>query len=385
MAWTCLTPCLVTFFVLGIASAHVAPPSDVILYCGNLVTKVAWRYDNPPAGLRYRVDIGKVFNSQGDVGPLWVYPPDLQADLSFLSDQTEDYFLAVTAVLGEEESEAAPGDGITFSYYMDSPATQKCSLDLPPATVSDQQDNSVLISFQHPWLKYWQGRMWRHEKLDNPLPVFKYDVTLDKKQFADLRCAEKTCEHTLPVDAGQAKHCATIRGELERVSVHGTQDYCALPVQDNKHIIIAVVVSLLVLAVVSIILLLVFLKKTKSSSDLPPSLASKRFNRIVEEERPDVSLPVSDSSTPLVMVEGTTAVSPIDSEALGEPEPSERGDASDASDVSYAAEEEQRQAYMGGEQMQEDEDTATSEVHAYERRQIFVGLSPGETIEGYRS
>lgn len=45
----------------------VAPPSDVVLHCGNLVNKVAWRYDNPPMGLRYRVDIGKVFNSQGFV------------------------------------------------------------------------------------------------------------------------------------------------------------------------------------------------------------------------------------------------------------------------------------------------------------------------------
>lgn len=46
--------------------------------------------------------------------------------MSSLSDQSDDYFLAVTAVLGEEESEAAPADGITFSYYIDSPATQKC-------------------------------------------------------------------------------------------------------------------------------------------------------------------------------------------------------------------------------------------------------------------
>ncbi|NP_001347755.1 interferon gamma receptor 1-like precursor [Hippocampus comes] len=376
MAWTCLTPCLVTFFVLGIASAHVAPPSDVILHCGNLVNKVAWRYDNPPAGLRYRVDFGKVFNSQGDVGPLWVYPPDLQADLSFLSDQREDYFLAVTAVLGEEESEAAPADGITFSYYRDSPATQKCSLDLPPATVSDQQDNSVLISFQHPWLKYWHGRKRRHEKLDNPLPVFKYDVILDKKQFADLRCTEKTCERTLPVDAGQEKHCAAIRGELESISVHGTQDYCALPVQGNKHVIIAVVVSLLVLAVVSTVLLLVCLKKTKSSSNLPPSL---RFERTIEEARPDTSLPVSNSSAPLMVV-GTSPVSTDDSEPLREPEPSVGGDADDAGDTV----EEVQQGYMGGEQMQEDEDTATSEENAYERRQVIVSLSPDEDVEGYR-
>ncbi|XP_049592837.1 growth/differentiation factor 10b isoform X1 [Syngnathus scovelli] len=398
MKWPCMNTLLITFFLLEIGSAHVPPPRDVILHCGNLVNKVAWSYDNPPTGLRFRVDIGRIFKSQGDMGPLWVDPPDLQADVSFLSDQREDYFLAVTAVLGKEESEAAPADGISFSYYLDSPAAQKCSLDFPPVTVLDQHDNTVLISFQHPWLTYEHAlltslqagdkRKRRHVQPDNPLPVFKYDVTIDKKPFADLRCTEDVCERNLPVDASQQEHCATIKGELERIAVLGTHDYCAQPMQENKHIITGVVVSLLVLAAVLTVLLMICWKKTKASSKLPSSL---RFNGFVDET-PVASMPVSDSSARLIVEK---PVSPGESEQSGEPQVHEESEQSDelqpheepelsGEDAAGDMEDKEHQAYMGGEQIDEDDDMETSNDNAYERRQVIVKMSSDEDIEGYR-
>lgn len=57
---------------------------------------------------------------------LSVHPPTLQADVSFLSHPSDAYYLTVTAVIGQNESDPAPPDGITFSYFMNSPAHQKC-------------------------------------------------------------------------------------------------------------------------------------------------------------------------------------------------------------------------------------------------------------------
>lgn len=53
-------------------------------------------------------------------------PPDLQADVSFLSDPSDAYVIAVTAVIGQNESEPAPADELSFSYFMNSPAKQEC-------------------------------------------------------------------------------------------------------------------------------------------------------------------------------------------------------------------------------------------------------------------
>lgn len=57
---------------------------------------------------------------------LSVHPPTLQADVSFLSDPSNAYHLTVTAVIGQNESQPAPPGGITFSYFMNSQAKQKC-------------------------------------------------------------------------------------------------------------------------------------------------------------------------------------------------------------------------------------------------------------------
>lgn len=57
---------------------------------------------------------------------IWVKPPVQEADVSFLSDPNNEYFLQVTAVIGDNNSEPVPPDGITFSYFKDSPVNQKC-------------------------------------------------------------------------------------------------------------------------------------------------------------------------------------------------------------------------------------------------------------------
>lgn len=58
---------------------------------------------------------------------MWSDPPDLQVDLSAFSDPDDYYYLTVTAVIGQNESESAPADGFTYSYYMDAATNQICA------------------------------------------------------------------------------------------------------------------------------------------------------------------------------------------------------------------------------------------------------------------
>lgn len=58
--------------------------------------------------------------------PVWVDPSSLSADLSFLHDPKDDYFIHVSAVIGENVSDRAPPRGIKFSYFMHSPSNRTC-------------------------------------------------------------------------------------------------------------------------------------------------------------------------------------------------------------------------------------------------------------------
>ncbi|XP_077468792.1 uncharacterized protein LOC144084339 isoform X2 [Stigmatopora argus] len=372
MERTCGNLPLVLTFVLAITSARVAPPYNVILHCGNLINQLTWDYDRPPAGLHFRVDVDRFYSSR-KIPPLQVDLPELQANVSFLSEWMDDYNLYVTAVLGNNEtSEAAPADGVSFSYDVDSSASQICSLDLPPVTVLEQEEHFLLLSFQHPWLVYQHGlpsrsRKKRNEQLDDEtLPVFVYDVTLDKKEFADLRCTDEVCRHKLPVAAGPRPRCVAIKGELERIGVYGTRDYCARPAPQNRDVIIPMAVSSLLLAAVFAVLVMICWKRARpSSSELPASL---RFDTGKEEMSPQPQVvPSPDDSTLQLLVE-----TPSESEARREvDEPADDG----------ADEEEDRDA-DGGEMEAVDEDV--SDHRAYERRDTVERLSLDENVEGYR-
>lgn len=57
---------------------------------------------------------------------VWVDPPALHANVSLLTDPTDDNLLTVSAVVGQNESERAPAGGILFSYDKASLAKRKC-------------------------------------------------------------------------------------------------------------------------------------------------------------------------------------------------------------------------------------------------------------------
>lgn len=228
---------------ISVVTAIVEPPANVTLHCHNLTSILVWDYNQLTPGIRFRVSL---LQYNGIVHELWVEPPDLQADLSLVSNHTEEYLITVTAVMGENESYPSPSeDGIAFTYREDSVAPQKCFVDLPSVTVTAQPDHQVQFSFEHPWLFYKQklqdgGKSRKRKSYDvqtsDQLPVFTYNVMLINQGKPSHRytCEHSVCTKTLPVDAAKKEHCLKINGELKHMSVKSKQEYCAVALPIEK-------------------------------------------------------------------------------------------------------------------------------------------------------
>lgn len=309
---------------LHVAAAQVLPPTDVDLHCRNLQNRVVWRYGHAPAGLRFRIDILEL---SGTSQPLWVDPPTLQADVSFLSDPTNDYYLTVTAVMGSNESDPAPSEGILFSYYSQSQATKKCSMDLPPVNVSLLSDGSVEMAFEHPWLTYQQlmpaSMKQRSRRLiEEDLPIFKYTVDVINQMPHHDECVEEVCQQKFAAPSELQKICLSVTGELEKIYVVGTQEYCAKKMSAiNSVAVVCGVLIPLVLLLAVLVLCMVVRKKTTPSSPSPNATTfsgpathqaiggAQRetvYSRVVESpsETQLVRQTSEDDSAPLADVEG---------------------------------------------------------------------------------
>ncbi|XP_076599120.1 growth/differentiation factor 10b [Chaetodon auriga] len=394
--------------LLQAVAAHVEPPTDVTLDCRNLHNVVKWTYDQLLPALKFRVDILTMSRKPSQ---LWVNSPNLQADVSFLSDPKDDYYLTVTAVIGQNESDPAPLDGISFSYFMNSQVHQKCVVDFPPVNVTAQQDGSVLFSFMHPWVLYSkpmsgkQPAIHRKKKSHDAaaskwLAEFKYDVVVINQRELHQRftCEESVCEETLAVDPAQEKHCLEVQGEIEKILVQGTQQYCAQPEgtaphgpNDYTYIYIIVVVVLALIAVV-IILFMLYKKKTKPTSSLPNSMTfTSRLKQTFGVVEQSIFVPQVEptSPTPLLSTpsekEDKEFTPPVTSST--EPDlrlrigvPTEDEGVCDVMEVSN----DEGPVYMHG-SLDQDEPEVFSDVPSdYEKRPVFVELAPDEQTEGYR-
>ncbi|XP_078128479.1 growth/differentiation factor 10b isoform X2 [Sander vitreus] len=372
---------------------NMEPPTNLTFHCHNLHNVLKWSYDQLSPGLRFRIDIGAQSSLNGAPNVVWVDPPaELQADLSFLSDPSNDYYLTVTAVMGQNESIPAPHDGIMFSYFKDSPEGLKCFVDFPPVNVTAQPDGTVLVRFTHPWLVY-QHKLQRsantkprfRKSHDLQLPVFHYDIMTTNQRDYRSQCIERVCEAELSVDAAQKKHCLKMNGELQKMLVQGTREYCVLPLEESPSYIvhICVVGTLLFVSSVAFVLFMVYRKKTKPLTSIPNSMTfkSKVKQWTVGLVQETVSVPEVEatSPTPLLLTEEneyTATVTPSTEPELRLPigVSTEEG-VSDDVEVGI----DEGPGYMPGSNL--DEDEAPS---GYESRPVLVELAPGELAEAYR-
>ncbi|KAI3363354.1 hypothetical protein L3Q82_011979 [Scortum barcoo] len=381
----------------------VEPPTDVNLRCHNLHNVLTWSYDRPSPGLRFQVDY---CSDQSCHVPIWVDPPNLKAVLPVFSDPSYDYFVSVTAVVGENNSDATPPDGIRFSYFKNSQEEKKCFVDFPSVNVTAQPDGFVLFRFIHPWLLYnhrlpaslkSKSRQKRNHDAQfeehEELPTFTYDVIVHQEQHHDYICEESVCEEKLPVDDTQDKHCLKMKGELEKISVRGTREFCALkldiPLHGQKSNIYIYVISVVVFTAFALILFMVYKKTTKASSPLPHSVNITSMVKqlpfravqeqvIVAEVGPPSPTPLLPSTEDL-----PSTVSPsTDYDVrlpLGLP----------AEDEGVCVEEvrnEEGPGYMGGGDFDDDDTLYDSKPSCgYEKREkVLVDLAPDEQTEGYR-
>ncbi|XP_071762685.1 growth/differentiation factor 10b [Centroberyx gerrardi] len=406
-------------------AAHVFPPANVTLHCHNFRNVLHWNYSQLDLMPRFRIDIGSM---RRRYEPLWENSPNLRSDISFLSDPSDDYYLTVTAVIGGNESDAAPAEGIKFSYYEDSPSNQKCSVDLPPVNVTVKPDGIIEFSFLHPSLYHQKlspkqkSRQKKHQHAQiKELPEFTYyvaDTYQQEHQRHQFSCVDSVCEEELPVDGGQEKHCLRIHGQWERVAVRPTQEYCALaqaPDVKTKHAALAVDDSLnsnrdytalyiglplLLGAALCFVAFMVYRKQTQGSASLPASMTFT--GRLKQKIMRDASL-IPDSLT-------VHPPSPTDTHLLSSGEspdaetPEEEGrlrigvsiqDKSVSGRVEERVEEGEGPGYTQGGGLDGDVEEREREIltedcgssSGYEQRSrlvTVVEMAPGDEAEGYR-
>ncbi|XP_030298273.1 growth/differentiation factor 10b [Sparus aurata] len=381
--------------------AQVEPPTNVTLHCHNLLNVVKWSYGEFLPGLKFRVFVGSVSSPPREI---WVDPPNLQADVSFSSDPTNDYFINVKAVIEQDESAGAPPGGIKFSYFKDSPADRKCFLDFPAVNVTAQEDH-VMFSFTHPWLLYnyniTSGRVKRRDS--KPIPEFQYKVAIDSQRDQKFFCEDSVCKDKfILMNQAQKKYCLEVSGEMGGMEVKAKQSYCAEPIDkprnDKGFAFIFIGVALLALLLFGFIFFMVYKKKTKPSSSTPNSMTF--YGRVRQ-----LVLPVSEdqiivpdvepaSPTPLLPTQkeeeeeeftptSTVPAEPEPQLRIGKNEGVSNTDEGVCEDIEVGNPEES--LYMHGRNM-EDDVTESSDAadHGYEKRPVVVDMGEGENAEGYR-
>nr|XP_033469345.1 interferon gamma receptor 1-like [Epinephelus lanceolatus] len=393
-------PVFLILALLKAGEAHVEPPTNVTFHCHNVHNVLKWSYNQLLPGMRFRVDIQSTNGLNGHPNEVWVEPPaPLQADVSFLSDPSNDYFLTVTAVIGQNESDSAPEDGITFTYFKDSPVKNKCSVDFPSVNVTTKQDDTILLRFTHPWLVYYKShsldtkpRKKKHFESEQQLPMFSYDVVFlqEMGRHHRMNCLDSVCEEVLSVNASQKKHCLKVKGEVNKILVKAAE-FCTTPLDEGPSylIYVSIAVALSVLCAVAVIFML-YRKKTTPSTPLPSTMTFtnklKQWTFGVVQDT--VSLPQVEPTTPTLLllpeeIDPTTIVTPSMEPEVRLPIglPTENEGVSDDVEVGN----DEGPGYMAGRGLEEEEELCSRDFPSgYEKRPVLVELAPDELAEGYR-
>lgn len=393
---------LLILWLLCYATAKMAPPANVTVHCHNLQNSVEWAYAQLTPGLRFKVVVQPL--QRGSQQVVEVDAPTVRVDLPSLSDVTQAYLVTVTALFEQEQSDPAPRDGITFSYY--NPMADKlCLLDFPPVNVTANEHGEVLFSFVHPGLVYHdripskKSRRENNHEASVKLSEFEYDVEVQNQgQERRLICDLSRCDGSVVGKAGQEQHCLNLSGNMDKMTFKATQVYCATPPKPtppNNHTYILVIAISLLLAG-GFVMFMVFRKCTRPSSPIPSSMLFGKLRRGVNpKESPEtfcVPQPEPSSPTPLLMTtednegnDSTPGVTPTAEPDLRLPIGVSAADETACGVAEMQSD--QEDGYLAKGQSLEDEDMDSSGAVStgYEKRSCIVDLGPDEKAEGYRS
>ncbi|KAM4607560.1 growth/differentiation factor 10b [Polymixia lowei] len=396
---------------------NIPPVSNITLHCKNFQNTLYWNYSQSSPLTRFRINIGATDNVYE---PQWVDPSNFQTDISFLRNPFEEYCLTVTAVVGQNESVAAPANGIKFSYFKDSTQSdQLCYVDLPPVNVTILSGDTIEFRFLHPSLVYShklpgkQGNKpkKRHNTHIKKLREFTYFVLNGQKtkhdclssvyESTEYTCDTHVCEEKLAVKDGQQNHCISIHGQWERVAVCSTHAYCApeqpeLPKTSWMNNYIYILFPLLACGAIVAILAMVYQKQTTASTSLPASMKfpGQLRQKIMGHtplmpEQPDLS-PLQASS-PGVTSLLTTCEEINGNESIKDAEPDLRltiGVSTQGGGVYGGLEETlgDEEGLDGDADEKENPSGGDQPFSGYEQRSKLVGveMAPGDNVEGYR-
>uniref|UniRef100_A0A3B4V434 Interferon gamma receptor 1 n=1 Tax=Seriola dumerili TaxID=41447 RepID=A0A3B4V434_SERDU len=384
---------------LCVSVSTVEPPTNVTLRCHNLHNILEWDYGILLPDIRFKVTIQPY---SGSALVFWVDPQELQLDISSLSDSSNSYYLEVIAVVGQNESEPAPRNGITFSYFQDSLTRQKCSLDLPPVNVTTEPYDHVLYRFFHPWL-------WHHQMLSNnpnpksrqkksndaptknQLPQFDYTVLVGSQQHR-YSCVKSVCEKKIPVDDTQEKHCLNITGEVDRMAVKSTQLYCAMPLmppEQNSWVKFYLLFSCCIFLIFFFFFFVLLLTQSVAYHfSIKPKLPDT-----VGPSQDEFAVPTLEPSSPTPLLSPHSKEDEFTLTVTPTAEPDFRGRiglSGEGEDVRDDVEEghlnDDRHEYMEGGNLDEDGTQNSSDVSSgYEKREVLVDMGEDELAEGYRT
>lgn len=379
--YACYYALLWTHVVVG---ASLLPPTNVTLQCHNMQNTLSWGYDGEAThGLKFKVFVA---SQASDPVTHWVDWPHMSIDLSKYSDPTNDgYLLMVSAVKEPVQSEQVPKDGIVYSYFQDSVADIKCSLDLPSVNVTTLEGNHLHFSFTHPGVLYPTSRTIRKRKsqeYQDSLPVFDYQIkVLNQKESHNYHCIERECQGNFHVHGSEKSYCLNISGEMQKMAVRATKEYCSEPLKPPGINPLAYIIPIVLVLVAAVVIgSMVFVKKTKPSTSSPTALvfsaSSSQHENVASPVNSEYALPDVSSPSPLIPpAQNTSNDSSIfidevrlplglrDNDNGNEPEQEAAAGAQGASD----------DGYTGGSCLEGDEEEEEELEHsAYEQRAKFA-------------
>uniref|UniRef100_A0AAV2JJM9 Ionotropic glutamate receptor C-terminal domain-containing protein n=1 Tax=Knipowitschia caucasica TaxID=637954 RepID=A0AAV2JJM9_KNICA len=233
--------------------ATVPPPTNVTLLCHNMQNTLLWSYEQLVPGLRFNVKVSSTIKPPVS---LWVNSPATSIDLSEFSDPENEYMVQISAVMDSEKSEPVPKEAIEYSYFKDSIVPVTCSVDLPLVNLTSE-DKLLLFSFTHPGLLYrtsHNNSKKRSLESSAALPEFVYHIDIvNQPETHKYHCTESVCQGKLPVHDSEKNYCLNISGEMKKMSVQATQQYCLKPLTTAGINVLAFILPVVLVLVVVVI------------------------------------------------------------------------------------------------------------------------------------
>ncbi|KAF7214419.1 interferon gamma receptor 1 precursor [Nothobranchius furzeri] len=290
---------LLLLLVSGGSFVYVAPPTNVVVSCQNLNTRVSWDYRSPQPRTVFRVTITGSSGSheENTTEHTWY---DLSPFVWRSATHYQDFlYVTVEAVQGAHQSEAIKSQSFSFNNLKTVHKT--CVLDFPRAQLDVGELTSV--TFENPLKLYPQL---------NDASELQITAIAAGQEFTGL-CLEQhpICKVDVTFVEGQTK-CVRLRGVLFnrrglcQVSFRDEDGICSHEeVKEVDEKVAAIIVgSLFVLVIIVLIVIIWWVKAwSMQTSNLPVILVSKPHQRLYHPQEKVKISPVflcSSSKSPAI-------------------------------------------------------------------------------------